>query len=172
MFDYGNGNSDDNDNDNDNETGILTAPRDPGSIPFFVNRKARIMSDIPDDIKYTPSHEWVRDNGDGTVTVGISDHAQEALGDLVFVEFPEIGSRVKTEESCGVVESVKAASDIYSPLDGEVIEVNDVLSEAPETINRDPYGEGWLFKLRVADPSQVDALLDGPSYEAVIAEES
>jgi len=130
------------------------------------------MSEIPDDLKYNQSHEWVRDNGDGTVTIGITDHAQEALGDLVFVEFPEIGAQVKTEDSCGVVESVKAASDIYSPMDGEVIEINDALAEAPETINQDPYGEGWLFRLRMADPTQLEALLDGPGYEAVIAEET
>ena len=118
------------------------------------------MSNIPTDLKYTPSHEWVRDNGDGTVTVGITDHAQELLGDLVFVETPEVGATLAAEQGCAVVESVKAASDVYAPLAGEVVEVNGLLADAPETINQDPYGEGWLFKLKPSDAGALGALLD------------
>lgn len=129
------------------------------------------MSNAPVDLKYTKEHEWVRDNGDGTVTVGITDHAQDALGDLVFVELPEVGHRVESAETCAVVESVKAASDIYSPVDGEVTEVNDVLGDAPETINADPYGDGWIFRLQVSDTSQLDNLLDASSYQAAVEEE-
>ena len=107
-----------------------------------------MTTNTPDDLKYTREHEWVRDNGDGTVTVGITDHAQDELGDLVFVELPEVGRWVAAESACAVIESVKAASDIYSPLDGEVVETNSVPGDAPETINDDPYGAGWLFKLQ------------------------
>ena len=129
------------------------------------------MSNTPVDLKYTKEHEWVRDNGDGTLTVGITDHAQDALGDLVFVELPEVGRRVESAEACAVVESVKAASDIYSPVGGEVTEVNEALGDAPETINDDPYGDGWIFKLRVSDAAQLDALLDATGYQAVVDEE-
>ncbi len=128
------------------------------------------MSTVPAELKYSQSHEWVQDNGDGTVTVGITDHAQEALGDLVFVELPEIGRKVAMEEACAVVESVKAASDIYSPLAGEVTEVNAELVDAPETINQDPYAAGWIFKLRLADAGQLDALMDAAAYTAVADE--
>jgi glycine cleavage system H protein len=130
------------------------------------------MSNTPEDLRYTKEHEWVRDNGDGTPTVGITDHAQDALGDLVFVELPEVGRRVESAEACAVVESVKAASDIYSPVGGEVTEANLALSDAPETINDDPYGEGWIFKLRVSDPSQLEGLLDAAAYEALVAEDA
>lgn len=130
------------------------------------------MSDTPEELKYTESHEWVRDTGDGTVTVGITDHAQETMGDLVFVELPEAGRQVKSQDSCGVVESVKAASDIYSPIDGEVTEANEALSDAPETVNQDPYGAGWIFKVRISDPAQLERLLDATAYEAVVAESS
>jgi glycine cleavage system H protein len=130
------------------------------------------MSSTPDDLKYTKDHEWVRDNGDGTVTVGITDHAQESLGDLVFIELPEVGRQVESAEACAVVESVKAASDIYSPADGEVTEINDGLGDAPESINEDPYGEGWIYKLRLSDPAQVAGLLDAAGYEALVAEEA
>ncbi|MCG6862647.1 MAG: glycine cleavage system protein GcvH [Chromatiaceae bacterium] len=130
------------------------------------------MSETPEDLKYTKEHEWVRDNGDGIVTVGITDHAQDALGDLVFVELPEVGRRVESSEACAVVESVKAASDIYSPLGGEVTETNAALSDAPETINDDPYGEGWIFKLRVSDASELSGLLDAIAYNKLVAEES
>jgi glycine cleavage system H protein len=129
------------------------------------------MSDTPADLKYSKEHEWVRDNSDGTVTVGITDHAQDALGDLVYIELPEVGRKVEAAEACAVVESVKAASDIYSPVDGEVTETNVALGDAPESINDDPYGEGWIFKLRVSDGSQLDGLLDAAAYEALVAEE-
>jgi glycine cleavage system H protein len=128
------------------------------------------MSKVPTELKYSKSHEWVQDNGDGTVTVGITDHAQEALGDLVFVELPEVGRTVAVEEACAVVESVKAASDIYSPLSGEVTEVNADLVDAPETINEDPYGAGWIFRLRLADPGEVQRLLDSETYSQIAEE--
>jgi glycine cleavage system H protein len=128
------------------------------------------MSSIPAELRYSPSHEWIQDNGDGTVTVGITDHAQEALGDLVFVELPEVGRTLAAEETCAVVESVKAASDIYSPLAGQVIEVNTALTDGPETINTDPYGEGWIFKLRLANAGDLSALLDADGYAAIADE--
>jgi glycine cleavage system H protein len=129
------------------------------------------MSDIPQDLKYTESHEWVRDNGDGTVTVGITDHAQDALGDLVFVELPEVGKNVAAKDACAVVESVKAASDIYAPLAGEVVTVNEALDGAPETINSDPYGEGWIFQLKLTGDDPSAGLLDADAYEQVLADE-
>ena len=129
------------------------------------------MSYLPDDLKYTKTHEWVRVEDDGTVTVGISDHAQELLGDLVFVELPEVGASMGAETECAVVESVKAASDIYCPLEGEVIGVNEVLLDAPETINDDPYEAGWIFKLQPADAVQADELMDAEAYEAYAEED-
>ncbi len=129
------------------------------------------MSNVPEDLKYTKDHEWVRDNADGTVTIGITDHAQEALGDLVFVEVPEVGKRLATGEACAVVESVKAASDVYSPLSGEVAQANEILGDAPETINEDAYGDGWIFKLTVADQSQLDGLMDAAGYNRFLEEE-
>jgi glycine cleavage system H protein len=122
------------------------------------------MSEIPGDLKYAKSHEWVRVESDGTVTVGISDHAQGALGDLVYVELPEVGSTVQAGNGVAVVESVKAASDIYAPVSGEVIAVNDALSDAPETINSDPYEGGWIFKLKISDKSELDNLLTPDEY--------
>jgi len=129
------------------------------------------MSKVPDELKYSKDHEWVRDNGDGTVTVGISDHAQEALGDLVFVEVPEPGRQIAAGEACGVVESVKAASDVYSPLAGEVTAINEALGDAPESINDDPYGEGWIYQMRPSDPAAVAALMDAAAYRALIENE-
>ncbi|AHF02570.1 glycine cleavage system protein GcvH [Marichromatium gracile] len=129
------------------------------------------MSDIPADLKYTKSHEWVRDNGDGTVTVGITDHAQEALGDIVFVEVPETGRQVAAAEACAVVESVKAASDIYAPLAGEVVEANEALGDAPELINASAHAEGWIFRLAPSDAAALDALLDAAAYAKVLEEE-
>jgi len=129
------------------------------------------MSEIPNDRKYTKSHEWVQDNGDGSVTVGVTDHAQELLGDLVFVETPEVGSSLQSGDACAVVESVKAASDVYAPLTGEVTEVNESLSDSPETINSDPYGAGWLFKLRVQDAGELEQLLDADAYSKVVEAE-
>jgi len=122
------------------------------------------MSDIPSELLYRESHEWVRDEGDGTVVVGISDHAQDALGDMVFVELPEPGMSYEQGDACAVVESVKAASDIYAPLDGEVVEANSALEDSPELVNSDPYGDGWLFRLIPSDPSQLDGLLSSEAY--------
>ena len=127
------------------------------------------MSSLPDDLKYSSSHEWVRDNGDGTVTVGITDHAQEQLGDLVYVEVPETGRHVTPSDACAVVESVKAASDVYSPVAGDVVEINDRLGDAPELVNQDPYGAGWLFKVETKD--DLGGLLDAAAYEQAISEE-
>jgi len=129
------------------------------------------MSKLRDDLKYNQSHEWVRDNGDGTVTVGITDHAQELLGDLVFVELPDLGKTVSAGGECGVVESVKAASDVYSPLSGEVVGVNEILSGSPEVINQDPYGDGWIFKLKPSDPAELDGLMDAAAYQALVEAE-
>ncbi len=122
------------------------------------------MSNIPSDYRYTKTHEWVRDEGDGVVAVGVSDHAQELLGDLVFVELPEVGAELSAGEDCAVVESVKAASDVYCPVAGEVVEINEALVDAPETINSDPYDAGWMFKLKVADQSEVEGLMDASAY--------
>ncbi len=122
------------------------------------------MSNIPAELRYTRSHEWIRDEGDGTVTVGITDHAQESLGDLVFVELPEAGETVAAEAACAVVESVKAASDIYAPVAGEVSAANERLADEPELINSDPYGAGWIMRLRVDDAGGLDALLDADAY--------
>jgi len=129
------------------------------------------MNATPSNLKYAATHEWARDEGDGTVTVGISDHAQESLGDVVYVEQPEVGSMVTGGEEAGVVESVKAASDIYSPVSGEVIAVNELLEEAPETINGSPYDDGWFFKVKMSDPSELDGLLDAAGYEAIAEDE-
>ena len=129
------------------------------------------MSLIPDDLRYTKSHEWVRMEDDDTVTVGITDHAQALLGDLVFIEVPETGSTCSEGDDCAVVESVKAASDVYCPLDGEVIEGNAVLADAPETVNHDPYGDGWMFKMKLEDAGAFDSLLDADAYREIIAED-
>jgi len=123
-----------------------------------------MSNDVPSELKYTKSHEWVRVEGDGIAAVGITDHAQELLGDLVFVELPEVGVELGAGAECAVVESVKAASDVYSPVSGEVVEVNEALAEAPETINQDAYGEGWIFRLRLTVPGELDALMDADSY--------
>ncbi|MCB1722756.1 MAG: glycine cleavage system protein GcvH [Chromatiaceae bacterium] len=123
-----------------------------------------MSNDVPSDLKYTKSHEWVRIDDDGVVTIGITDHAQELLGDLVFVELPEVGSQLAAGTECAVVESVKAASDVYTPLSGEVVEVNDALAEAPETINQEAYEGGWIFRLRLSDPQELDALMDADTY--------
>ena len=122
------------------------------------------MSNIPSDLKYTRTHEWLREEADGSFTVGISDHAQDALGDLVLVETPEIGRKVSAGEACAVVESVKAASDIYSPIDGDIIAANDALAAQPELLNTDPYGEGWIMKIRPAGKPETAALLDANAY--------
>jgi glycine cleavage system H protein len=130
------------------------------------------MSEIPNDLQYTKNHEWVRIDDDASITVGITDHAQELLGDLVFVECPEVGRKVETEEACAVVESVKAASDVYAPVAGEVIDINSELADSPENINQDPYEAGWMFRLQVDDVSALDNLLDAQAYtEQLEAEE-
>jgi len=121
------------------------------------------MSDIPSDLKYVASHEWIRVEGD-VVTVGITDHAQELLGDVVFVELPEVGSELASGDDAGVVESVKAASDIYAPLSGEIVEVNELLVDAPETVNSDFYGDGWFFKIKLSDTSELEGLMDAAAY--------
>ena len=128
------------------------------------------MSEIRSEMKYLSSHEWARLEEDGTVTIGISDHAQEALGDVVYVETPEVGSHVISGEEAGVVESVKAASDIYSPVSGEVIAINEALEDEPEIVNGSPYDEGWFFKVRPSDLSELDSALDADGY-SVIAED-
>jgi len=130
------------------------------------------MSEIRNELKYLPSHEWARVETDGSVTLGISDHAQESLGDVVFVELPEVGERVTMGEEAGVVESVKAASDIFSPVSGEVIAVNEALEDAPETVNESPYDEGWFFKVRPDDLSELDGALDAEDYQNTLAEEA
>src|SRR5699024_5112718 len=125
------------------------------------------MSEIPSDRLYAKSHEWIERDGD-TVTVGITAHAQEALGDLVFVELPEVGESLSVGDACAVIESVKAASDIYAPITGEIVAVNDQLVDAPELVNEDPYGEGWLMKLSIVDESDLEDLLDEEGYQNVI----
>lgn len=130
------------------------------------------MSNIPVELKYAKSHEWARINDDGSVTVGISDNAQDQLGDMVFIELPEVGQTVAAKETCAVVESVKAASDVYAPVGGEVLEVNAALTDSPETVNQDAYGEGWLFRLQPADAAAMDALMDADDYEQFLASEA
>jgi glycine cleavage system H protein len=127
------------------------------------------MSDIPAELRFAESHEWARLESDGTVTVGISDHAQEALGDVVFVELTEVGKVFAAGDQSGVVESVKAASDIYAPVSGEVIAINEELSGSPELLNSDPYG-AWIFKLKPSDKAELDKLLDAAAYKAAIGE--
>ncbi len=130
------------------------------------------MSQTPAELKYASSHEWARLEADGTVVVGISDHAQDSLGDVVFVELPDMGAELAAGDEAGVVESVKAASDIYSPVSGEVIAVNEALEDAPETVNSDPYSDGWFFKLKASDTAELDALLSADDYDAQCADES
>jgi len=129
------------------------------------------MSEIPGDLKFLKSHEWARVEGNGRVTVGISEHAQGLLGDLVYVELPNVGDDVVAGNGVAVVESVKAASDVYSPLTGKVVEVNAALSDKPETINEDAYGEGWIFVLEIADPEQLNELLSSDDYAELLEED-
>lgn len=129
------------------------------------------MSATPSNLKYAASHEWARDEGDGTVTVGVSDHAQDSLGDVVYVELPEVGTTLSAGDEAGVVESVKAASDIYTPISGEIIAINPELEDAPETINESPYDAGWFFKIKMSDPSELENLLDAAAYEAAAEDE-
>ena len=127
------------------------------------------MSNVPADLKYTKSHEWIRVEADGTLTVGVTDHAQEALGDVVFLELPEAGRQLNAGEACAVIESVKAASDIYAPVAGEVLAANQDAADAPESVNADAYA-AWLFKLKPANADDVAALMDAAGYEAEIAQ--
>ncbi|KOR30449.1 glycine cleavage system protein H [Achromatium sp. WMS2] len=129
------------------------------------------MSDIPEYFKYTAEHEWVRHEGKGIICVGITDHAQSQLGDLVFVELPSVGTTLERGDECAVVESVKAASDVYSPLSGEVIEINTTLEDSPELINQDPYGEGWMFKLQLNDSDDLNELMDAAAYTGLVEAE-
>ena len=129
------------------------------------------MSTILADLKYASSHEWIRKEADGSYTVGITEHAQELLGDMVFVELPEVGDTVSAGEDCAVAESVKAASDIYAPISGEVIAVNEALEDSPELVNSDAFGDGWFFRVMPSDEAEVDALLDADGYQEVIDQE-
>ena len=129
------------------------------------------MSEIPGDLKFLKSHEWARVEGDGKVTVGISDHAQELLGDLVYVELPNVGDRVEAGNASAVVESVKAASDVYAPITGKVVEVNSALADKPETINEDAYGDGWLFVLEIDDAEQLNELIGPDDYAELLEDE-
>ena len=129
------------------------------------------MSDIPGDLKFLKSHEWARVEGDGKVTVGISDHAQGLLGDLVYVELPNVGDRVEAGNACAVVESVKAASDVYAPITGTVVEVNSALADKPETINEDAYGDGWIFVVEVEEPDQLNELLGPDDYAELLEDD-
>lgn len=126
------------------------------------------MSNLPTELKYAPSHEWLQDVGNDEYVVGITEHAQQLLGDMVFVDLPEVGSTVAAGDECAVVESVKAASDIYAPISGEIIAINDELDGSPELVNSDPYSDGWLFRIKGSDPTEVDGLLDADAYQASI----
>jgi glycine cleavage system H protein len=128
------------------------------------------MSKTPNDLRYTKSHEWAKKEADGTVSVGITDHAQGLLGDMVFVDLPKVGTKVAAGKECGVVESVKAASDIYAPVAGEIVAVNTAVSDAPDSVNKDAYA-AWMFKLKPASAGDVDKLLDAKAYEALVASE-
>lgn len=129
------------------------------------------MSNVPTGLKYTPSHEWIRSEGDGIYTVGITEHAQELLGDMVFLDLPEVGVVVAKDDDCAVAESVKAASDIYAPIGGEIVEVNEELESNPELVNSSPYDDGWLFRIKASDEAEVAELIDAAAYEDILAEE-
>jgi len=129
------------------------------------------MSNIPAELRYAASHEWVRPEGNGIFTVGITEHAQELLGDMVFLDLPDEGDQIAMGDDVAVAESVKAASDVYAPITGEVIEVNQDLEDSPELVNSDPYGDGWLFKVKIEDESEVESLLDADGYAESIEDE-
>ncbi len=130
------------------------------------------MQEIPDELRYTKTHEWVRTMDDGHLEIGITHHAQDMMGDMVFVELPEVGITVSAGEDCAVVESVKAASDVYAPVSGEILEINNELVDAPEVINQDPYQRGWMFRIRPLDAAEVDDLLDAEAYRELAEAES
>lgn len=129
------------------------------------------MSTIPKELRYASTHEWVRTDGDGVFTVGITEHAQDLLGDMVFIDLPDVGDGVTTGEECAVAESVKAASDIYAPITGEIIAVNEELEDTPELVNSDAFGEGWLFKIKAEDPDEIEGLLDAEGYAGIVEED-
>lgn len=129
------------------------------------------MSNVPAELKYATSHEWIREEQDGVYCVGITDHAQHLLGDMVFVELPEVGREVAVGEECAVAESVKAASDIYAPISGEIVAVNDALESAPELVNSEPYEGGWLFRIKASSVSEIDELLDAQGYQSTLEDE-
>lgn len=126
------------------------------------------MSNVPTELKYTASHEWVRAEGEGVYSVGITEHAQELLGDMVFIDLPEVSTSFDAGDDCAVAESVKAASDIYAPISGEIVAINDELEGAPELVNSAPYSEGWLFRIKASDEAQIAGLLDAAAYESSI----
>ena len=129
------------------------------------------MSEVPVELGYAATHEWAKQDEEGLIVIGISDHAQDALGDIVYVELPEVGQQIVAGEEAGVVESVKAASDIYAPVSGAVAEINDALEDSPETVNQDPYGDGWFFKLKVTDERELEDLLDAEAYQELCESE-
>jgi len=129
------------------------------------------MSNIPTELRYASTHEWVRPEGEGVFTIGITEHAQDLLGDMVFVDLPDVEDAVTTGDDCAVAESVKAASDIYAPITGTIVEINEQLEDSPELVNTDPFGEGWMFKVKADDPAEVDGLLDAEAYGNSIEEE-
>jgi glycine cleavage system H protein len=129
------------------------------------------MSNVPENLKYTKTHEWVQVLDDGTITVGITDHAQDQLGDMVFIELPETGTTLNAGEDCAVVESVKAASDVYTPVSGEIIAANENIVDSPELVNKDPYGDGWIFRIKPSDESDMDNLLSASDYSEFVATE-
>ncbi len=126
------------------------------------------MSNLPQGLSYVSSHEWIRNEGDGTVTIGVTDFAQEQLGDVVFVELPDVGAELVSEDEFGVIESVKAASDLFAPVSGEVIAINERLDDDPELVNSDPYNKGWMIKIEFTDNSQLEDLLDAAAYESLV----
>ncbi len=130
-----------------------------------------MSSTIPTELKYTSSHEWVQAEGEGVYRVGITEHAQELLGDMVFVDLPDVGTQVAMGDDCAVAESVKAASDIYAPLSGEIVAVNDALEGQPELVNSAPYADGWLFSIKASDESELNDLLDATAYQALLEED-
>jgi glycine cleavage system H protein len=129
------------------------------------------MSNIPNELRYASTHEWVRPEGEGVFTIGITEHAQELLGDMVFVELPDVGDEVGAGDDVAVAESVKAASDVYAPITGEILEINEELADSPELVNADAYGDGWLFKIKAEDPAEIEALLTADDYAGSIEDE-
>ncbi|MEA0983624.1 glycine cleavage system protein GcvH [Salmonella enterica] len=130
-----------------------------------------MTSNVPAELKYSKEHEWLRKEADGTYTVGITEHAQELLGDMVFVDLPEVGATVSAGDDCAVAESVTAASDIYAPVSGEIVAVDDALTDPPDLVNSEPYAAGWIFKIKASDESELESLLDAAAYDAFVGDE-